>query len=76
MVFTQIQDMKLMLLYGVNNKKMEYPYSNCIKDFTSFSSENKQIFEFFKDLKIDYYDQEICTSLCFQNKLIDSCGCI
>jgi hypothetical protein len=54
---------------------MEYPYSNCIKDLSSFSSKNKTIFEFFKDLNIDYYDQEICASLCFQNKLIDSCGC-
>ena len=56
-------------------KKMEYPYSNCIKDLTPFSPESEKIFKFFKHLNIDYYDQEICASLCFQDKLIDSCGC-
>ena len=56
-------------------KKLPYPYSNCIKNLIPFSSESEKIFSYFTFLNMSYYDQDICMSFCFQDKLIDKCDC-
>ena len=56
-------------------KKLEYPFSNCIKDLVPFSEESKKIFGYFQDLNMKYYDKEFCNLVCFQDKLINKCGC-
>jgi amiloride-sensitive sodium channel subunit gamma len=55
--------------------KQEKPYTDCINDLTSFSAYSKRLFGFFKDLDLKTYDQHLCSFICFQDKLIDKCGC-
>ena len=56
-------------------RKLPYPYSNCIKNLIPFSPESEKIFPYFALLNMSYYDQDICMSFCYQDKLIDKCDC-
>jgi hypothetical protein len=65
-------------LVGVSRmltKKYKRPYSNCISDLRPFSSYSSILFGYFKNLNVSYYDQDICKSLCYQDKLIKKCNC-
>jgi hypothetical protein len=55
--------------------KKKAPYSDCIEDLTAFSDYSKTLFGYFADLNATEYDQDICKSLCYQDKLIDNCNC-
>jgi hypothetical protein len=56
-------------------KKLGKPYSNCIQDLTPFSDYSKVLFGYFADFNLSQYDQDICTSFCYQDKLINNCNC-
>jgi Amiloride-sensitive sodium channel len=60
------------------NKKASKPYSDCIERLEELGNKNsysKRLLEFFKDLNISQYDQNVCFNLCQQDQLIDHCGC-
>ncbi len=54
---------------------MESPYSNCIRDLTPFSDYSRRLFSYFTQLNLSNYDQDVCVSLCYQDKLVDNCSC-
>ncbi len=55
--------------------KQRSPYSDCIQDLKPFSSYSKTLFAYFAQFNITNYDQELCFDFCYQDKLIDKCGC-
>ncbi len=57
------------------SSKLAAPYSDCITDLTPFSDYSKTLFGYFADLNVTTYDQDLCVSLCYQDKLIDNCSC-
>ena len=65
---------------GVNRRfisHLESPYSNCQKDLEhSKNAYLKKLFEYFISLGVNYYDQDFCFTLCYQDKLLTECGCI
>ncbi len=64
---------------GVSRKfisKQPAPYSNCLSDLKPFSAYSEKIFAYFSKLGVDYYDQQLCIDLCYQDKLISTCTCI
>ncbi len=63
---------------GVNRvitNKMGKPYSECLEGLTSDNTYAKKLFGYFNDLNVTYYDQQFCFTLCYQDKLINECGC-
>ena len=56
--------------------KLGYPYNDCETNLDNIDSSKK---EFLKTLKMNNknrtYNQKDCFELCFQNSLIDYCGC-
>ncbi len=57
------------------SQKLEGPYSDCIKSLKPFSAYSERIFTYFSRLNSTLYDQVLCLNLCYQDKLIDNCGC-
>lgn len=55
--------------------RLDQPYSNCLKSLKPFSNYSSVLFKYFDDLNIATYTQELCLRLCYQDKLIDLCGC-
>ncbi len=63
---------------GVNRvitNKLDKPYSDCLEALTSDNTYAKKLFEYFSNLNVTYYDQEFCFTICYQDKLINECGC-
>jgi hypothetical protein len=56
-------------------KILESPYSDCIHDLNAFSDYSRILFGYFADLNVTIYNQYLCLNLCYQDKLIDKCGC-
>ena len=64
---------------GINRiftNKKEAPYSDCQKDLTPQNDYAQVLYGYFKDFNVTYYDQNLCFTLCFQDKLIDKCACL
>ena len=59
-------------------KKQSSPYSTCLIDLTyfkNFNSYSSVLYGYFKLFNVDYYDQNFCQKLCYQDKLITECSC-
>ena len=56
--------------------KLPTPYSDCLTELTSKNTYGQKLFGYFSDLNVDYYDQNVCFTLCYQDKLIENCSCI
>ncbi len=55
--------------------KQPEPYSNCLASLVPFSNYSRTIFNYFSIFNVTDYDQEFCTHLCHQDKLIKKCNC-
>ncbi len=55
--------------------KKPAPYSNCIPDMIPFSDYSSTIFAYFANINSSVYNQGLCISFCYQDKLIASCNC-
>ncbi len=55
--------------------KLKSPFSNCISDLVPFNGYSRKLFSYFADLNVTAYDIYLCLNLCYQDKLIDKCGC-
>ena len=56
--------------------KLSKPYSNCLNDLNNPpNSYARVLFDYFEQLKVSYYDQNLCYTLCYQDKMIDQCNC-
>ncbi len=56
--------------------KLSSPYSNCLRDLSNPpNSYAASLFSHFHSLNVNYYDQDFCFTLCFQDKLIHKCNC-
>ena len=55
--------------------KLGSPYSNCLTDLTPPNEYANELFGYFNELNVTYYDQTFCFKMCYQDKLIDSCSC-
>ena len=55
--------------------KLGSPYSNCVNEFAPNSQYAKKLYNFFDKLNITTYKQDLCFTLCYQEKLINKCGC-
>ena len=55
--------------------KLGSPYSDCLEDLSSENEYAKLLFTYFDYINFTYYDQNMCFTLCFQDKLIDKCNC-
>jgi hypothetical protein len=51
------------------------PYSDCISDLTPFSAYSTKLFNYFRNLSINQYSQSFCYKMCYQDNLINNCGC-
>ena len=63
---------------GINREfknKLPSPFSNCLEDLTTSNAYGKILFKYFDYLNVSYYDQNFCNTMCYQDKLIDICGC-
>jgi hypothetical protein len=65
---------------GINRQftnKLDKPYSDCLKHLTVLKDNHysSQLVSYFKQLNVTYYDQSFCYKLCYQDKLINNCGC-
>ena len=65
---------------GINRhftNKLNQPYSNCLQTLTVLkgNSYSSKLVSYFDELNITYYDQSFCYKLCYQDKLINNCGC-
>jgi hypothetical protein len=65
---------------GINRQftnKLDKPYSDCLKHLTVLKDNHysSQLVSHFKQLNVTYYDQSFCYKLCYQDKLINNCGC-
>ncbi len=50
----------------------------CVDDLISFAKINsysQRLRQYFDQLEITRYDQQVCIDMCYQDKLIESCGC-
>ena len=57
-------------------RKLGKPYSNCLNDLLDpINAYGVILFGYFKNLNVTNYDQKFCFTLCYQDKLIDKCGC-
>ena len=54
-----------------STKKLGYPYADCLKSFSLDSEYAKKIYEILKQFQVSYYDQNLCLSICYQDKLIE-----
>ncbi len=57
------------------NKLDDKRFSDCLTELKSENVYSKQLFGYFKDLNVNYYDQNFCYTLCYQDKLINECRC-
>ena len=56
--------------------KLGIPYSNCLNDLSNPPNNYAEtLFSYFDSLNITYYDQDFCFTMCFQDKLINTCNC-
>ena len=55
--------------------KLSSPYSKCLSDLVPPNAYAVQLFSFFNQLNVTYYDQNFCYKLCYQDKLINNCSC-
>ncbi len=56
--------------------KLEEPYSDCLNDLHNPPNEYAQtLFGYFENMNVTEYDFDLCSLLCFQDKLIKQCGC-
>ena len=60
----------------VFKNKLGSPYSDCISTFKSSDTYVNKLFGYFKELNVNYYNQEFCFELCYQDKLLSKCGCL
>ncbi|CAF0708691.1 unnamed protein product [Brachionus calyciflorus] len=57
--------------------KLEYPYSNCVKNIYSPDGHKSEYFKaMFNILNMTTYRQKNCIRLCVQKFIKDSCGCV
>jgi hypothetical protein len=57
------------------NKLDDKRFSDCLTELKSENVYAKKLFGYFKDLNVTYYDQDFCYTLCYQDKLINTCNC-
>ncbi len=56
--------------------QLSSPYSNCLKNLKNSSIKYAQkLSEYFQELDVDYYHQDFCFTICFQDQLIEKCNC-
>ena len=56
--------------------KLSKPYSNCLNDlYNPPNSYAIILFNYFEQLNVSYYDQKLCFTMCYQDKMIDQCNC-
>ena len=60
----------------VFKNKLGTPYSDCISTFKSSDTYVNKLFGYFKELNVNYYDQTVCFTLCYQDQLLSKCGCL
>ena len=63
---------------GINRNfinKLNDPYSECLAKLTPRNSYAKILYGYFKALNVTNYDQNLCFTLCFQDKLAKKCNC-
>ena len=58
------------------SNKLASPYSDCLVDLNSENEYAKVLFRYFAELNVTYYDQTFCYDVCYQDKLINKCGCL
>jgi hypothetical protein len=63
---------------GVNKiitKKLGDVYSDCLVEKKAVNEYGKTLMNYFNELNVGNYDQNFCFTLCYQDKLINECGC-
>lgn len=64
---------------GINRKfthHLESPYSDCQKDLITENVYLNKLFGYFISLGVNYYTQDFCFAICYQDQLLTACGCI
>ena len=57
------------------SSKLNGSYSDCLDDLYSKNGYAQKLFNYFNDLDVQFYNQNFCYTMCFQDKLIDKCNC-
>ncbi len=64
--------------YFINllNSRLDYPYSDCVKDISSPNGFDSMFFKaIFNILNMTIYRQKVCARLCLQDYVIAKCNC-